>query len=99
MLPERQQKLFRFMRNLVKLAQRFGIAVVVTNQVHTVPDILNTKKAVGGSVMNDAVTYSILLRDRMGLSRYYDAQIVSSPYHPQHKTMFEIDEKGVTDIY
>jgi DNA repair protein RadA len=86
------------MRNLLKLAQRFEVAVVVTNQVHTIPDILNTKKAVGGSVMNHAVTYSILLRDRMGLSRYYDAEIVSSPYHPQLKTMLEINEKGVTDI-
>ena len=97
-LPERQQRLFRFMRNLAKLAQRFNIAVVVTNQVHTVPDILNTIKAVGGSVMNQAVTYSILLQNRFGASKRYSAQIVSSPYHPQLETMIGINEKGITDI-
>lgn len=98
-LPERQQRLFRFMRNLAKLAQRFKIAVVVTNQVNTVPDILNTKKAVGGSVMNHAVTYSIHLQNRFGSSKCVSAQIVSSPYHPQLDTIFKVDEKGVTDIY
>ena len=98
-LPERQQRLFRFMRNLTKLAQRFRIAVVVTNQVNTVPDILNTKKAVGGSVMNHVVTYSIHLQNRFGSSKCYSAQIVSSPYHPQCETIFKVSEKGVTDIY
>jgi DNA repair protein RadA len=98
-LPERQQRLFRFMRNLTKLAQRFNIAVVVTNQVHTVPDMLNTKKAVGGSVMNHAVTYSIHLQNRFGSSKCVSAQIVCSPYHPQLDTIFKVNEKGVTDIY
>lgn len=97
-LPERQQRLYRFMRNLAKLAQRFNIAVVVTNQINTTPDMLNTKKAVGGSVMNHAVTYNIHLQNRFGASKCYSAQIVSSPYHPQLDTIFMVNEKGVTDI-
>ena len=87
------------MRNLLKLAQRFEIAVLVTNHINTAPDLLNTQKAAGGSIMGHAVTYSIFLQNRFGTSKCYKAQIVSSPYHPQLDTIFKINEKGVTDIH
>lgn len=56
----RQMHLARFLRNLQRMADEFGVAVVVTNQILTTVDgnasIFNadTKKPAGGNIMAHA---------------------------------------------
>ena len=63
-LPVRQKKLFKFMSNLRKLSQMYGIAVVITNQITTIPDseIPDSDKPTGGNAMAHSITYSVCLR-------------------------------------
>jgi RecA/RadA recombinase len=90
-LPERQQKLYRFMRRLVKIAHEYNIAVVVTNQVNTTSN-RRINARVGGNVMGHAVTYGVRLWTNN--QRTYHATIVSSPYHPTSSTTFYIGGVG-----
>jgi DNA repair protein RadA len=95
-LPARQQKLYRFMRRLVAIAQTYNIAVVITNHINTTPNSRRMSgRPAGGNVMGHAVTYSIRL---WTLNQFvYHATIVSSPYHPTNSTTFYISEKGLVD--
>jgi DNA repair protein RadA len=97
MLPKRQQKLYRFMHRLKTIAQNYNIAVVVTNQINTAPDSQRPYPdgPIGGNAMSHSVTYGVRLWTRNQL--FYDAVIVSSPYHPRNRTTFYIDTKGVVD--
>ena len=108
-LPERQQKLYRFMHSLKKIAYHYGIAVVVTNHVHDIPnryavsDTSDSKESVGGTVMGHNITYGISLKRQYeirSLQRIlsYRARIVFSPYHPQMDAHFYITDKGVVDL-
>ncbi|KAJ4486052.1 Rad51-domain-containing protein [Lentinula aciculospora] len=61
-LSSRQTHLGKFLRTLQRLADEFGIAVVVTNQVMSSPDAAagpyagNEKKPIGGNIMAHAST-------------------------------------------
>lgn len=97
MLSIRQQKLYKFMRRLVRIAHAYNIAVVVTNHINTTPNSeeMFGEKPIGGNAMSHAITYSMWLSTKNGV--IYNAAIRSSPYHPRNKTRFYIDEAGVTD--
>jgi DNA repair protein RadA len=97
MLPMRQQKLFRFMRLLLKLAHVHDMAVVITNQINTTPNsrAIYSDRPIGGNAVNHAVTYGVRLSTSNGLIRH--AMILISPYHPQKDAIFYIREKGVED--
>ena len=59
-LSTRQQNLAQFLRGLQKLADEFGVAVVVTNQVVANPDsgvfAKDPLKPIGGNIMAHAST-------------------------------------------
>jgi DNA repair protein RadA len=97
-LPMRQQKIYRFMRRLVRIAQTYNIAVVVTNQVNTVRNSQTRyhDTPVGGNAMRHAVTYGVCLSTHPGGLIHY-ARILHSPYHPEKDTVFYIRDKGVVD--
>jgi len=97
MLSERQQKLYRFMNALRKIAQLYGIAVVVTNQINSTPDSgkVRPDNPIGGNVMAHAVTYGVRLQITKLL--FHTADIVISPYHPWGRIEFYITEKGIED--
>ena len=95
-LPKRQQKLFWFMRRLVKLAYTYNIAVVVTNHINTTPNSKKMSgKPAGGNVMGHAVTYRV--RFCTANRSIYYATIVNSPYHPHNTKSFYISAKGLVD--
>jgi DNA repair protein RadA len=99
MLPQRQQRLYRFMHSLKEIAYRYRIAVVVTNQVNTSPNS-NTSyshKPVGGHVMAHSVTYAVRLQSTND-GFIHTARIVVSPYHPPEKAYFAINKNGLTDF-
>ncbi len=97
-LAERQQLLNRLMHDLIRIAELYDVAIVITNQVQAQPDIMfgDPTKPVGGHVVAHAVTYRIYLRKakQKGLRI---ASIVDSPEHPPGETLFLISEEGITD--
>lgn len=96
-LSDRQQLLNRFMHELLRIAELYEVAVVITNQVQSQPDIMfgDPTKPVGGHVVAHAVTYRIYLRKSKKNSRI--AMIVDSPEHPPGEAVFMISKEGITD--
>jgi DNA repair protein RadA len=95
-LSERQQRLNKFMHGLVRTAEIYNLAVVVTNQVQSSPDTYfgDPTKATGGHVVAHTSTYRVYVR-KTGKNRV--ARMVDSPYHPERETLFILDEKGIDD--
>ncbi len=96
-LSERQQRLNKLVHTVMRIAETFEIAVLLTNQVTASPDSMfsgNSFKAAGGNVMAHSSTYRIFLR-RSGRNRI--ARMVDSPYHPESEIVFTIDNNGITD--
>lgn len=96
-LAERQQRLNALLHRLVRIAEIYGVAVVITNQVQSTPDQFfgDPTKAAGGNVVGHASTYRIYLR-KAGNDRI--ARIIDSPYHPYSDVRFTVSEKGVDDV-
>jgi DNA repair protein RAD51 len=99
-LSSRQTHLARFLRTLQRLADEFGIAVVITNQVVAQVDggaMFNPdpKKPIGGNIIAHASTTRISLRKGRGETRI--AKIYDSPCLPESDAMFAIHENGIGD--
>jgi DNA repair protein RadA len=95
-LANRQQRLNYLIHRLLRLAEVFNIAVVVTNQVQSKPDTFfgDPTRPAGGNVIAHACTYRIYLK-KSGPQRI--ATMVDSPYHPYSDIRFQITEKGIED--
>ncbi len=95
-LSERQQRLNRFMHQLLRTAEIYNVAVVLTNQVQAAPDTFfgDPTKPTGGHVVAHTSTYRIYLRKA---AKNRIARMVDSPYHPERDAIFVLDEKGVDD--
>ncbi|NHV97263.1 MAG: DNA repair and recombination protein RadA [Thaumarchaeota archaeon] len=95
-LAERQQRLNSLLHRLLRIAEIYNVAVVVTNQVQAQPDTFfgDPNKPAGGHVIAHASTYRIYLK-KAGQERR--AILVDSPYHPHSEATFTINEKGVVD--
>ncbi len=95
-LAERQQKLNGIVHRLLRIADIYNIAVVVTNQVQSTPDSFfgDPTKPAGGHILGHACTYRIYLK-KSGAERV--ATMIDSPYHPYSETRFRVTEKGVED--
>lgn len=96
-LSERQKKLYRIMCGLSGLAQRYNIAVVVTNQVNF-SGHSGAASPSGGSIMARVITYRISLKRLRNNSHKIAAKIVSSPYHPENGIYMMINEQGIDDV-
>jgi DNA repair protein RadA len=96
-LADRQQRLNGMLHKLVRIAEIFNVAVVITNQVQSSPDAFfgDPIKATGGNVVAHSSTYRIYLR-KSGENRV--AKMMDSPYHPYSDTKFTVNEKGTDDI-
>jgi DNA repair protein RadA len=96
-LADRQQRLNSLLHKVIRLAEIFNIAVVITNQVQSSPDTFfgDPTKAAGGNVLGHASTYRIYLR-KSGENR--TAKMIDSPYHPYSDTKFTLNEKGTDDL-
>eukprot|EP00871_Galdieria_phlegrea_P005569 jgi/Galph1/6012/GphlegSOOS_G4658.1 len=101
-LSERQQKLNRFMSQLLKLSEQFNLAVMITNQVMSTPDgsagmfVADPKKPVGGHVVAHASTTRIMLRKGRGEQRV--AKIYDSPMLAENEATFEVAGGGIIDV-
>jgi DNA repair protein RadA len=95
-LAERQQRLNRFMHALLRTAEVYNIAIILTNQVQAAPDSFfgDPTRATGGHVVAHTSTYRLYLR-KAGKNRI--ARMIDSPYHPERDAVFMLDEKGIDD--
>lgn len=101
-LSNRQTHVARFMRNLQRLADEFGIAVVITNQVVAQVDggpsaMFNPdpKKPIGGNIIAHASTTRLSLKKGRGETRI--CKIYDSPCLPESDCLFAINDDGIGD--
>lgn len=100
-LSARQMHLARFLRTLSKIAEEFGVAVVITNQVVATVDgngamfAGETKKPIGGNIMAHASTTRLYLRKGRGETRI--CKIYDSPCLPESEATFGIYADGIND--
>ncbi|KAG9304939.1 hypothetical protein G9A89_003107 [Geosiphon pyriformis] len=95
-LAARQNHLGQFLRSLMRLADEFGIAVVITNQVVSSPDgnqFTPGLKPIGGNIMAHASTTRLFLRKGRGETRI--CKIYDSPCLPEAEAMFAINPDGI----
>ncbi|GAA5976707.1 hypothetical protein JCM11641_005667 [Rhodosporidiobolus odoratus] len=100
-LSARQMHLAKFLRSLMRLADEFGVAVVVTNQVVASVDnapgaMGEQRKPIGGNIMAHASTTRVSMRKGRGPERL--AKIVDSPCMPEADAKFQITSQGITDV-
>lgn len=99
-LSERQMHMARFLRTLQRIADEFGVAVVITNQVVAQVDgasmfQADPKKPIGGNIMAHASTTRLSLRKGRGESRV--CKIYDSPSLPESEAVFAISTEGIID--
>ncbi|MEK6840714.1 MAG: DNA repair and recombination protein RadA [Nanoarchaeota archaeon] len=96
-LADRQQKLNRYIHQLMKLAETYNLAVYVTNQVMANPAQMfgDPTTAIGGHIVGHASTYRIYLRRGKKDSRV--AKLIDSPNLPDNECIFFVSEAGVVD--
>ncbi|XP_071453981.1 DNA repair protein RAD51 homolog 1 [Hetaerina americana] len=99
-LAARQMHLARFLRMLLRLADEFGVAILITNQVVAQVDgaalfAADPKKPIGGNIIAHASTTRLYLRKGRGETRI--CKIYDSPCLPETEAMFAINADGIGD--
>jgi DNA repair protein RadA len=96
-LAERQQKLNKFMHDILRFGDINNAAVVVTNQVQSKPDAYfgDPTRPIGGHIVGHTATYRIYLRKSRGGKRI--ARLIDAPNLPEGEAVFQIENEGIRD--
>lgn len=99
-LAARQMHMAKFLRQLTRLADEYGVAVLITNQVVAQVDGAASfagpqTKPIGGNIIAHASTTRLSLRKGRGETRI--CKIFDSPSLPESEATFAITEQGVAD--
>jgi len=97
-LATRQQTINSHLHDLLRLCDIYtDLAVVVTNQVQSKPDVFygNPLQAAGGNVVAHGSTIRLYLRKGKGEQRV--AKVVDAPHLPEGEAIFSITENGISD--
>ena len=96
-LAPRQQKLNRHLHALQKIADTNNVAIYLTNQVMSRPDVMfgDPTTHIGGHIVGHASTYRMYLRKSKASTRI--ARLIDSPNLPEGEAVFSLTESGVTD--
>ncbi|KAM0676084.1 Meiotic recombination protein dmc1 [Gurleya vavrai] len=97
-LGERQQKLNQFLAKLMRIAEEFNVAVLITNQMMADPGasltfVADPKKPIGGHILAHASTTRIYLRKGRGETRI--AKVYDSPDVPEAEAVYAITPGGI----
>ena len=96
MLPIRQAKIGKYLKKLMKVAEIYNIAAVITNQVTANPDGFSAPvKAIGGNVLGHISTYRVFLK-KSGSKRI--ARMDDSPMHAQYEVPYLMTDAGIVDV-
>lgn len=98
-LSERQMHMAQFLRQLTRLAEEFGVACLITNQVVANPDGMSfakdSTKPIGGNIIAHASTTRLRLRKGRGENRI--CTVYDSPSLPEADATFALGPAGVCD--
>ncbi|HYB78383.1 MAG TPA: DNA repair and recombination protein RadA [Thermoplasmata archaeon] len=96
-LAPRQQHLNRHLHELLRFADTYNAAIVVTNQVSARPDILfgDPTRPIGGNIVAHAATYRVYLRKSKPPKRI--ARLIDSPNLPEGEAVFSLTGEGIRD--
>jgi DNA repair protein RadA len=96
-LAPRQQKLNRHLHTLQRLADVYNVAVYITNQVMSRPDILfgDPTAPIGGHILGHFSTHRLYVRRSKGNTRI--ARMIDSPNLPAGEAVFLITPEGIKD--
>ncbi len=96
-LADRQQKLNRYIHNLMKIAEQHNLAIYVTNQVMANPGMMfgDPTTPIGGHILAHASTYRLYFRRGKGGSRV--AKMIDAPNLPENEAQFFITQHGIRD--
>ena len=98
-LSDRQIQLGQFLRQLTRLAEEFGIAILLTNQVVANPDGMSfakdAAKPIGGNIIAHASTTRLKLKKGRGENRI--CQVYDSPTLPESECGFSLGPSGIED--
>lgn len=96
-LAPRQQKLNRHLHTLQRLADVYNVAIYITNQVMSRPDILfgDPTAPIGGHILGHQATYRVYVRKSKGDTRI--ARMIDSPNLPEGEAIFRITTEGIKD--
>lgn len=96
-LGDRQQKLNRHLHTLQKLADKYNLAVYITNQVMDDPGMLfgDPTKPIGGHVLAHMSTYRVYVRKSKDEKRI--ARLVDSPNMPEGECVYRVTADGISD--
>ncbi|KAL3670181.1 DNA repair protein RAD51 A [Phytophthora oleae] len=98
-LAARQQELAKFLRSLTRMADEFGVAVVITNQMTANPDsgmfAKDPLQPIGGNIMAHASCTRLRLKKGRGENRVM--KVVDSPILPESEAIYSITEQGIQD--
>jgi DNA repair protein RadA len=96
-LAGRQQKLNKHLHQLQRLADAYNLAVYITNQVMSRPDVLfgDPTAPVGGHILGHMSTYRMYLRRGREGTRI--ARVIDAPNLIEGEAVFVITEGGIKD--
>lgn len=89
-LADRQHKLNKYLHSLISLAEKYNLAVYVTNQVMANPAMMfgDPTTAVGGNIVGHASTYRMYLRRGKQGSRV--SKLIDSPNLPDNECVLSL---------
>ncbi len=96
-LAPRQQLLNKHLHELLRFADTYNAAVVVTNQVSSRPDILfgDPTRPIGGNIVAHAATYRVYLRKSKPPKRI--ARPIDSPNLPEGEAVVSRTTEGIRE--
>mmetsp|Transcript_18753 Transcript_18753/g.40823 ORF Transcript_18753/g.40823 Transcript_18753/m.40823 type:complete len:343 (-) Transcript_18753:424-1452(-) len=98
-LSERQMQMAQFLRQLTRLGEEFGVAILITNQVVANPDGMSfakdSTKPIGGNIIAHASTTRLRMRKGRGENRI--CTVFDSPTLPEADAQFAVGPKGIQD--
>jgi DNA repair protein RadA len=96
-LAPRQQLLNKHLHELLRFADIYNAAIVVTNQVSSRPDILfgDPTRPIGGNIVAHAATYRLYLRKSKPPKRI--ARLIDSPNLPEGEAVYSLTTDGIRE--
>jgi DNA repair protein RadA len=96
-LAPRQQLLNKHLHELLRFADAYNAAIVVTNQVSSRPDVLfgDPTRPIGGNIVAHAATYRVYLRKSKPPRRI--ARLIDSPNLPEGEAVFSLTTEGIRE--
>ncbi|MFH1978743.1 MAG: DNA repair and recombination protein RadA [Candidatus Aenigmatarchaeota archaeon] len=97
-LANRQQKLNRHLHKLQRIADVYNLAIYITNQVMSRPDVLfgDPTTPIGGHILGHQATFRLYLRKSKAEKRI--ARLIDSPSLPEGETIFKVVKEGIRDM-